>query len=110
MSSIPSAENPTTYRDVLRNFYKQHGGRQMIAHQLTSFNHFMRVEVPQTIQRSCPVKVTGSPDLPLTNPTRAVAGTAGTNLRVTIETADESRHPTEPFAQRCSLLLAAPNP
>ena len=62
----------------------------MIAHQLTSFNHFMRVEVPQTIQRSCPVKVTGSPDLPLNNTTRAVAGTAGTNLRVTIETADDA--------------------
>jgi DNA-directed RNA polymerase beta subunit len=91
MSSIHGpAEPPTTYKDILRNFYKQHNGRQMIAHQLTSFNHFMRVEVPQTIQRSCPLKVTGSPDLPLNNTTRAVAGTAGTNLRVTIETADDA--------------------
>ena len=49
----------------------------------------MNVEIPQTILRSCPVRVTGSPDLNLTGTTRAAAGTAGTAIRVSIEDTDE---------------------
>jgi len=102
----------TTYRTLLERFYAQHDKRQMIAHQLTSFNHFGKVEVPQTILRSCPVKVTGSPDLPLTGTTRAVAGTAGTNLRVTIETVDETPAPmtsTKPGGPLLQAAKADPN-
>ena len=102
----------TTYRTLLERYYDQHDKRQMIAHQLTSFNHFAKVEVPQTILRSCPVKVTGSPDLPLTGTTRAVAGTAGTNLRVTIETADEAPAPmtsTKPGGPLLQAAKADPN-
>ena len=102
----------TTYKTLLERYYDQHDKRQMIAHQLTSFNHFGKVEVPQTILRSCPVKVTGSPDLPLTGTTRAVAGTAGTNLRVTIETADETPAPmtsTKPGGPLLQAAKADPN-
>ena len=49
----------------------------------------MEAEVPQTILRSCPIRVTGSPDLNLTGTTRAAAGTAGTAIRVSIEPAAE---------------------
>ena len=102
----------TTYRTLLEHFFNQHDRRQMIAHQHSSFNHFGKVEVPQTILRSCPIKVTGSPDLPLTGTTRAVAGTAGTNLRVTIETADETPAPmtsTKPGGPLLQAAKADPN-
>ena len=50
----------------------------------------MDIEVPQTVLRSCPIRVTGSPDLNLTGTTRAAAGTAGTAIRVSIEQSDEA--------------------
>ena len=106
------ATTTTTYRTLLEHFFNQHDRRQMIAHQHSSFNHFGKVEVPQTILRSCPIKVTGSPDLPLTGTTRAVAGTAGTNLRVTIETADETPAPmtsTKPGGPLLQAAKADPN-
>lgn len=49
----------------------------------------MEKEVPETILRSCPVKILGSPDLTLTGTTRAAAGTAGTAIRVSIDTHDD---------------------
>jgi len=49
----------------------------------------MEKEVPETILRACPVKILGSPDLTLTGTTRAAAGTAGTAIRVSIETHDD---------------------
>jgi DNA-directed RNA polymerase II subunit RPB2 len=106
------AASATSYRDLLEAFFSQHNRRQMIDHQRSSFNHFGKVEVPQTILRSCPVKVTGSPDLPLTGTTRAVAGTAGTNLRVTIETADDTPAPmtsTKPGGPLLQAAKADPN-
>lgn len=77
------------YRNLLELYFSQHDNKQIVDHQISSFNHFMNVEVPQTIQRSCPIRVTGSPDLNLTGTTRAAAGTAGTAIRVSVEGADE---------------------
>lgn len=45
--------------------------------------------MPETILRSCPVKILGSPDLTLTGTTRAAAGTAGTAIRVSIDTHED---------------------
>jgi len=67
----------------------------------------MRVEVPQTILRSCPIIVTASPDRPLISQTRAAAGTAGVNIRVGIEGADEAPAATA-AKPGSSLLQAAP--
>lgn len=78
-----------TYKNLLELFFAQGDSRQIVEHQLASFNHFMATEVPQTILRSCPVRVTGSPDLNLTGTTRAAAGTAGTAVRVSVEGAED---------------------
>jgi DNA-directed RNA polymerase II subunit RPB2 len=90
------------YRNLLELYFGQHNNRQIVYHQISSFNHFMDTEVPQTILRSCPIRVTGSPDLNLTGTTRAAAGTAGTAIRVSIEQADEgqSKKPAEPTHPR----------
>ena len=93
VDSIGSAESsvmkPNSYKNLLGLYFDQHDKRQIVYHQISSFNHFMNVEIPQTILRSCPVRVTGSPDLNLTGTTRAAAGTAGTAIRVSIEDTDE---------------------
>lgn len=73
------------HRDLLDLYFNQHDKRQIVYHQISSFDHFMTEEVSQTILRSCPIRVSGSPDLNLTGTTRAAAGTAGTAIRVSIE-------------------------
>jgi DNA-directed RNA polymerase II subunit RPB2 len=78
------------YRNLLELYFAQHDGRQIVDHQISSFNHFMNVEVPQTILRACPIRVTGSPDLNLKGTTRAAAGTAGTAIRVSVEGAEDA--------------------
>jgi DNA-directed RNA polymerase II subunit RPB2 len=105
------------YRNLLELFYAQRDNRQIVDHQISSFNHFMNVEVPQTILRSCPVRVTGSPDLNLTGTTRAAAGTAGTAIRVSIEGADDNgstamtnTKPGGPLLQAAAADPSAPPP
>jgi DNA-directed RNA polymerase II subunit RPB2 len=82
-------DSTATYRNLLKLYFEQNNRRQTVDHQLSSFRHFIEKEVPQTILRSCPVKVTGSPDRPLASNTRAAAGTAGTAIRVSIEGAED---------------------
>jgi hypothetical protein len=104
------------YRNLLELYFDQHDKRQIVYHQISSFNHFMNVEVPQTILRSCPVRVTGSPDLNLTGTTRAAAGTAGTAIRVSVEGADEgpsamnTTKPGGPLLQAGAAEPGAPPP
>jgi DNA-directed RNA polymerase II subunit RPB2 len=104
------------YRNLLELYFAQHDNRQIVYHQISSFNHFMNVEVPQTILRSCPVRVTGSPDLNLTGTTRAAAGTAGTAIRVSVEGADEgptamnTTKPGGPLLQAAAAEPGAPPP
>ena len=95
---------------------RQHDGRHIVNHQISSFNHFINVEVPQTILRSCPVRVTGSPDLNLTGTTRAAAGTAGTAIRVSVEGAEDgpatisTTKPGGPLLQAAAPDAGAPPP
>ena len=77
------------WKNVLDLYFGQHDNRQIIYHQIASFNHFMDFDVVDTIMRSCPVRVVGSPDLTLTGTTRAAAGTAGTAIRVSVEDTNE---------------------
>ena len=74
---------------LLELYFNQHNGRQIIYHQLSSFNQFMEKDVSETILRSCPIKIIGSPDLTLTGTTRAAAGTAGTAIRVSVDNVDD---------------------
>lgn len=89
-------EMDTAYKKILDLYFDQHGSRQIIYHQIASFNHFMDFEVVDTIQRSCPIRVVGSPDLTLTGTTRAAAGTAGTAIRVSVEDSTEMPSGTAP--------------
>jgi DNA-directed RNA polymerase beta subunit len=73
------------YHRLFELYFNQHNNRQIIYHQLASFNQFMEKEVSETLLRSCPIKIIGSPDLTLTGTTRAAAGTAGTAIRVSID-------------------------
>jgi DNA-directed RNA polymerase II subunit RPB2 len=115
-SQTPQATmNSAAYRNLLELYFDQHDKRQIVYHQISSFNHFMNVEVPQTILRSCPVRVTGSPDLNLTGTTRAAAGTAGTAIRVSVEGADDaapsaSTKPGGPLLQAAAAEPGAPPP
>jgi DNA-directed RNA polymerase II subunit RPB2 len=79
----------TVHRNFLELYFDQNDRRQLIDHQLSSFNHFAKKEIKQTILTASPVRVTGSPDLPLNGTTRAAAGTAGTAIRVSVEGADD---------------------
>ena len=87
-----------SYHPLLNLYFKQHSNKQIIYHQIASFNQFMEKEVPETILRSCPVKILGSPDLTLTGTTRAAAGTAGTAIRVSIDTNEDAVVSTVPSA------------
>jgi DNA-directed RNA polymerase II subunit RPB2 len=86
----------TAWKKVLDQYFSQHDNRQIIYHQIASFNHFMDFDVVDTILRSCPIRVVGSPDLTLTGTTRAAAGTAGTAIRVSVEDTTEMPSGTAP--------------
>jgi DNA-directed RNA polymerase II subunit RPB2 len=77
------------FHEILDLYFKQHDSRQIIYHQIASFNYFLEYDIPEAIMRCCPIRVVGSPDLTLTGTTRAAAGTAGTAIRVTVEGNDE---------------------
>jgi DNA-directed RNA polymerase II subunit RPB2 len=111
MNTAPM-DSPTIPRNLLELYFDQNNGRQIVDHQLSSFNHFINKEVSQTILRSCPVHVTGSPDRPLTNTTRAAAGTAGTAIRVSIEGAEvtATTKPGGPLLQAAASDPSAPPP
>ena len=84
------------WKKILDLYFAQHDNRQFIYHQIASFNQFMDFDVVDTIMRSCPIKIVGSPDLTLTGTTRAAAGTAGTAIRVSVEDTTEMPSGTAP--------------
>ena len=86
------------WKQILDLYFAQHDGRQINYHQIASFNHFMDFDVTDTIMRSCPIRVVGSPDLTLTGTTRAAAGTAGTAIRVSVDDMAEVPTGTAPSA------------
>ncbi len=106
-TACPGPSTMDGYRNILELYFAQHDNRQIVYHQIASFNHFMNVEVPQTILRSCPVRVTGSPDLNLVGTTRAAAGTAGTAIRVSVEGAEDGSTPVNTTKPGGPLLQAA---
>ncbi len=77
--------NSESYKRVFDLYFAQHRNRQMMYHQIASINRMMDIDVPDTIMRSCPIKLTGSQDTTLQGTTRAAAGTAGTAMRVAVD-------------------------
>ena len=66
-----------SYRHVLDLYFRQTEGRQIVAHQIESFNHFMDIDIPEIIQHVNPLIVRGSPETPLSGPRSALASATG---------------------------------
>jgi len=94
----PNTPMSEAWKTLLDAYFFQHDRRQMIYHQIASFNHFMDFDVVDTILRCSPIRITGSPDLTLAGTTRAAAGTAGTAIRVSVEETAEAPSGTAPAA------------
>ena len=66
-----------SHRHILDLYFKQAGGRQIVSHQIESFNHFMDIDIPEIIQMVNPLVVRGSPEIPLSGPRSALASATG---------------------------------
>jgi DNA-directed RNA polymerase II subunit RPB2 len=75
MSSV--TELIPSYRHVLETFITQSDGKQIIGHQIESFNQFMEVDIPEIIHMANPITSYGSPEIPLAGPRSALATATG---------------------------------
>ena len=75
-SSIHTEMIPS-YRRILELYFQQAEGRQIVSHQIESFNHFMDVDIPEIVQHVNPLVVRGSPETPLSGPRSALASATG---------------------------------
>ena len=66
-----------SYRHILDLYFEQTDGRQIISHQLESFNHFMDIDIPEIVSQVNPIIVRGSPEIPLSGPRSALATATG---------------------------------
>ena len=66
-----------TYRHVIDTFINQSDGKQIISHQIESFNQFIEVDIPEIIHMSNPIVSRGSPEIPLAGPRSALATATG---------------------------------
>lgn len=76
MESGPKSGIPS-YRHVLDLYFKQSEERQIVSHQLESFNHFMDIDIPEIVQQVNPLIIRGSPETPLSGPRSALASATG---------------------------------
>ena len=65
------------HHHVLDLFFNQADGKQIISHQIESFNDFLEIQVPYIIQGANPIVVRGSPETPLAGPRSALASATG---------------------------------
>jgi len=66
-----------SHRHVLDVYFKQSESRQIIAHQIESFNDFLEIQVPLIVKQGSPIIVKGSPEVPLAGPRSALASATG---------------------------------
>jgi len=66
-----------SYRHILDVYFRQAEGSGILGHQIESFNQFMDVDIPEIIHMSNPIKVGGSPEIPLQGPRSALATATG---------------------------------
>jgi DNA-directed RNA polymerase II subunit RPB2 len=66
-----------SYRNILDLYFQQAEGRQIVSHQIESFNHFMDIDIPEIVQQVNPLVVRGSPETPLSGPRSALASATG---------------------------------
>jgi DNA-directed RNA polymerase II subunit RPB2 len=65
------------WHKTLELYYAQADGKQIISHQLESFNHFMDTDIREIVTMVNPVIVRGSPEIPLSGPRSALASATG---------------------------------
>jgi DNA-directed RNA polymerase II subunit RPB2 len=66
-----------SHQHLLELYFNQSEGRQIVAHQIESYNNFLEVQVPLIIKQSSPIIVRGSPETPLAGPRSALASATG---------------------------------
>ncbi len=66
-----------SYRHMLDVYFKQANGRQIISHQIESFNNFMDSYIPEVVTMVNPLIVKGSPEVSLSGPRSALASATG---------------------------------
>jgi DNA-directed RNA polymerase II subunit RPB2 len=74
---VPENMMLPSYKHILELYFKQADGRQIISHQIESFNHFMEVDIPEIVTMVNPLIVRGSPEIPLSGPRSALASATG---------------------------------
>ena len=62
---------------ILDIFFQQINKKQVISHQIESFNHFILHDVPEILQATNPVIIRGSPEIPLSGPRSVLASATG---------------------------------
>jgi DNA-directed RNA polymerase II subunit RPB2 len=72
-----ATQSPELWHHMLELYFGQNDGKQIISHQLESFNHFMDVDISEIITMVNPVIVRGSPEIPLSGPRSALASATG---------------------------------
>ncbi len=77
METDYATTEPKLWQRILELYFTQVNGKQLIAHQLESFNNFMDVYIPEIITMVNPVIVRGSPEIPLSGPRSALASATG---------------------------------
>jgi len=73
----PINELLPNHRHILETYITQSDGRQIISHQIESFNQFMEVDIPEIIHMANPITSYGSPEIPLAGPRSALAAATG---------------------------------
>ncbi len=66
-----------SYRHILDTYFAQSDGRQILHHQIESFNQFMEHDIAEIIHMVNPITVKGSPEIPLAGPRSALASATG---------------------------------
>jgi DNA-directed RNA polymerase II subunit RPB2 len=69
--------SPKLWHKILELYFGQADGKQIVSHQIESFNHFMDVDIHEIITMVNPVIVRGSPEIPLSGPRSALATATG---------------------------------
>jgi DNA-directed RNA polymerase II subunit RPB2 len=79
MSAVGSVKETMlpSYRHILDIYFQQSNGKQIISHQIESFNNFMDSYIPEVVTMVNPLLVRGSPEVALSGPRSALASATG---------------------------------
>uniref|UniRef100_A0A6C0IC27 DNA-directed RNA polymerase n=1 Tax=viral metagenome TaxID=1070528 RepID=A0A6C0IC27_9ZZZZ len=78
-SSYTKGSHPDlpSFRHILGVHFAQKDGKQIISHQIESYNDFLTIQIPLIIKQASPIIVRGSPELALSGPRSALASATG---------------------------------